>query len=184
MRSYVRPSRIGSVIALFLLCAAPLAGPALAETPAAATPAPAAAAGPTPSHLAVARELLAVNGISSSFAASIPQFFDQVGQTLGQTRPELVKDLNIVFAQLKPEFDKRADDLTDKAAHLYATLINEQDLKTIVAFFKSDAGQKYVKTQPDFMRDVVVIMESWREQIATDMMTRVRVEMQKKGHQL
>jgi hypothetical protein len=54
----------------------------------------------------------------------------------------------------------------------------------IDAFFKSDAGKKYVETQPSFMKDVVVIMEDWRQQISTDMMTRVRVEMAKKGHQL
>jgi hypothetical protein len=86
--------------------------------------------------------------------------------------------------QLKPEFDKKADDLTDRAAHLYATLLSEEDLKAIDAFFKTDAGKRYVQTQPNFMKDVVVIMETWRQQISTDMMTRVRVEMQKKGHQL
>ncbi len=147
-------------------------------------PAPAAPAEPTPSHLAAARELLELNGIARSFTSSIPQFFDQVGSTLTQTRPELASDLSQVFGQLKPEFDKKADDLTDRAAHLYAKLLSEQDLKAIDAFFKSDAGKKYVQTQPDFMKDVVVIMESWREQISTDMMTRVRMEMQKKGHEL
>jgi uncharacterized protein len=194
MRSHVRPVWSGSAIALFLICAAsmgplpaqaqaPSQAPSQAPAQAPATAAPASGE-PSSSHIAVARELLQVNGIAASFSASIPQFFEQVGSTLTQTRPELVKDLNLVFTQLKPEFDKRADDLTDKAAHLYATLISEQDLKAIVAFFKSDAGQKYVHTQPDFMRNVFVVMEEWRQQIGTDLMTRVRVEMQKKGHQL
>jgi len=183
MRSRSGPLRFGSALALFLLCAA-WTGPAglRAETPSAIDKP--ATGTPTPSHLAAARELLKLNGISQSFEASIPQFFDQVGTTLTQTRPELASDLNQVFAQLKPEFDKRADELTDKAALLYTQLISEKDLNTIDAFFKSNAGQKYVQTQPNFMKDIVVSMETWREQISTDMMTRVRVEMQKKGHQL
>jgi len=159
------------------------------QAPAATTPTlPAlpALAGPepTPSHLAAARELLQLNGIARSFSASIPQFFDQVGSTLGQTQPELNADLNQVFIQLRPEFDKKAEELTDKAARLYAGILSEQDLKAIDAFFKTEAGQKYVQTQPDFMRNIVVIMESWREQLSTDLMTRVRVEMKKKGHPL
>jgi hypothetical protein len=180
MHFHVRPFWIGLAIALFALPAA------WAQTPPPAAPgqAVATAGEPTPSHLAAARELLQLNGIASSFTSSIPQFFDQVGSTLTQTRPELASDLSKVFNELKPEFDKKADDLTEKAAHLYATLLSEQDLKAIDAFFKSDAGKKYVQTQPDFMRDIVVIMENWRQQISTDMMTRVRVEMAKKGHQL
>ncbi len=164
-------------------------GDARAQAPAATPPTlptlpPPAAPEPTPSHLAAARELLELNGIARSFSASIPQFFDQAGSTLGQTQPELKTDLNQVFIQLKPEFDKKADELTDKAAHLYASILSEQDLKAIDAFFKTEAGQKYVQTQPDFMRNIVVIMENWREQLSTDLMTRVRVEMKKKGHPL
>ncbi len=164
-------------------------GAAKAQAPAATAPtlptlpAPAGPE-PTASHLAAARELLVLNGIARSFSASIPQFFDQVATTLGQTQPELKPDLNQVFIQLKPEFDKKADELTDRAARLYASILSEQDLKAIDAFFKTEAGQKYVQTQPDFMRNIVVIMESWREQLSTDLMTRVRVEMKKKGHPL
>ncbi len=198
MRSQVRPLWIGAVAAVSGLGMLWIANiHASAETPAKApvaptlttpgpmaTPPAAPPPEPSPSHLAAARELLELNGISRSFAASIPQFFDQVGNTLTQTQPDLHNDLSQVFTQLKPEFDKKADDLTDKAAHLYASILSEDDLKAIDAFFKTDAGKKYVQTQPDFMRNIVVIMENWREQIATDLMTRVRVEMQKKGHQL
>jgi hypothetical protein len=184
MRSCFGPLRLGAVLALALLCVGLTEERDVrAETPAASTAAPATGV-PTPSHLVVARELLKLNGIAQSFSASIPQFFDQIGTTLTQTRPELAKDLSQVFTELKPEFDKRADELTDRAALLYTQLISEPDLKLIVAFFKSDAGQKYVQTQPNFMKDIVVTMETWRQQISTDMMTRVRVEMQKKGHQI
>jgi uncharacterized protein len=183
MRSRFRPFWIGLAVGLLALPVSAQTPPpaAPAKTPPAAAP---SAAEPTPSHLAAARELLELNGIAGSFSSSIPQFFEQVGSSLTQTRPEIAADLGKVFVQLKPEFDKKASDLTDKAAHLYATLLSEQDLRAIDTFFKSDAGKKYVQTQPDFMRDVVVIMESWRQQISTDMMTRVRVEMAKKGHQL
>jgi hypothetical protein len=160
---------------------------ALAQTPPAVSQAPAPTApvaAPTASHLAAARELIEINGIAQSFSMAVPQFFDQIGRTLSEGKPDLEADLSQVFVQLKPEFDKRADDLTDKAALLYTQLLSEEDLKAIVAFFKSEPGKKYIQTQSSFMKDIIVTMEAWREQVATDMMTRVRAEMQKKGHQL
>ena len=51
-------------------------------------------------------------------------------------------------------------------------------------FFESPAGKKYVETQPAFLTEVVTAMQGWQGKISTDMMTRVRAEMKKKGHEL
>lgn len=152
---------------------------ALAETAAQA-----AADAPSASHLAAAHELLDLTGISKSFAGSVPQFYDQIVTTLGAKKPDEQAALSQVFVALKPEFQKRVEDLTDKAAVLYTKLLSEDDLNKINAFLKTDAGQKFLQTQPDFMKDIVVTMEDWREHVSTDMLNRVRAEMQKKGHAL
>src|ERR1700724_1484614 len=68
--------------------------------------APAAA---SPSHLAAARALVIACGMSRSFSIIIPQFMDQIGSSLTQTRPELLHDLNTVLTGLKPKFDRQAD---------------------------------------------------------------------------
>jgi hypothetical protein len=139
---------------------------------------------PSPSHLAAARALVVASGMSRSFSIIIPQFMEQIGSSLLQTRPELNPDLNAVLIQLKPEFDKQADEMVDIAAQIYVKQMSEQDLKTAVAFFDSPAGKKYVETQPAFLTEVVTAMQGWQGKISTDMMTRVRVEMKKKGHEL
>src|SRR3984893_14519863 len=146
-------------------------------------PAPAA---PSPSHLAAARarERLFACGMSRSFSIIIPQFMDQIGSSLTQTRPELIHDLNTVLTGLKPEFDRQADEMVDIAAQIYVRQMSEQDLKAAVAFFESPAGKKYVETQPAFLTEVVTAMQGWQGRISTDMMTRVRAEMKKKGHEI
>jgi hypothetical protein len=141
-------------------------------------------AAPSPSHLAAARALVVACGMSRSFSIIIPQFMDQIGSSLTQTRPELIHDLNAVLTGLKPEFDKQADEMVDIAAQIYVKQISEQDLKAAVAFFESPAGKKYVETQPAFLTEVVTAMQGWQGKISTDMMTRVRAEMKKKGHEL
>jgi hypothetical protein len=137
-----------------------------------------------PSTLAAARALVIACGMSRSFSVIIPQFMDQIGSSLTQTRPELIHDLNAVLTQLKPEFDKQVDEMVDIAAQIYVKQMSEQDLKAAVAFFESPAGRKYVETQPAFLTEVVTAMQGWKGKISTDMMTRVRAEMKKKGHEL
>ena len=114
----------------------------------------------------------------------MPQYLDQIGTSLTQTRPDLIRDLNVVMEQVKPEFDKRVDEIVDNAARLYAARLNEQQLKDTAAFFKSPAGVAYVQAQPALMTDLLPAMQNWSRQVATDMMTRVRAEMKKKGHDL
>jgi hypothetical protein len=139
---------------------------------------------PSASHLAAARALVVACGMSRSFSVIIPQFMDQIAQSLTQTRPEIAKDLNEVLIQLKPEFDHQADEMIDIAAQIYVKQMSEQDLKAAAAFFGSPAGKKYVETQPAFLTEVVTAMQGWQGKISTDMMTRVRTEMKKKGHEI
>ena len=138
----------------------------------------------SPSHLAAARALVVACGMSRSFSIIIPQFVDQIGSSLTQTQPELRHDLNAVLTGLKPEFDKQVDEMVDIAAQIYVKQMSEEDLKTAVAFFESPAGKKYVETQRTFLTEVVTAMQGWQGKISTDMMTRVRAEMKKKGHEL
>ncbi len=139
---------------------------------------------PSPSHLAAARALVAACGMSRSFSIIIPQFMDQIGSSLTQTRPEIRQDLNAVLTGLKPEFDRLADEMIDIAAQIYVKQMSERELKAAVAFFESSAGKKYVETQPAFLTEVVTAMQGWQGKLSTDMMTRVRAEMKKKGHEL
>ncbi|MGA2637850.1 DUF2059 domain-containing protein [Methylocella sp.] len=164
--------------------------PAVAQQQAPAAPPPAAAApaspaGPiTPTQLAAARALVIASGMSRSFTVIIPQFVNQIGSSLTETRPELTEDLKAVFAALAPEFDKQADEMTDIAAQIFAKHMSEADLKAAVAFFNSPSGKQYVAAQPPILTDIVTAMQGWQGKVSTNMMARVREEMKKKGHDI
>ncbi len=177
---------------LMVLIALGFAAPALAQqpattapakptAPATATPAPAA---PTPQQISLGRDVVLYSGIARSFETIVPQYFEQIGSNLTRTRPELIKDLNLVMTQLKPEFDKRVEEMIDNAAKLYATRLTEQQLKDTAAFFKSPSGVAYVQAQPALMGDLFPAMQAWQKQLSEDMVTRIRAEMKKKGHEI
>lgn len=139
---------------------------------------------PTPAHITKARQLILATGISRSFEIIIPEFMDQIGITLTQSRPDLVHDMNAVLADLKPEFDKQSDEMVDQSARIYATLLSEPEIDLVLAFFNSEAGRKYVGAQPLFLNQLVSGMQAWQQKISINMMARVRQEMKKKGHDL
>ncbi len=180
---------LGLLLAAASLLGVLAAGPASAQqkAPAAsqpATPAPPAAAAIKPSHLAAARALVISSGMSRSFSVVIPQFIDQISNSLTQTRPEIAQDLKDVLTNLRPEFDKQADEMTDIAAQVFAKRLNEADLNAAAAFFNSSAGRQYVATQPAVLTDIVTAMQGWQGKVSTNMMERVRQEMKKKGHEI
>ena len=164
-----------------------------AAAPAAAAPAPAAPAGtpipelpapePPASQLAAARNLVISSGMSRSFEPMVPELAQQIAPMLTRTRPDLTADLTEVLKQLQPEFEQKSQEMVDIAAHIYARRMSEDELKQAADFFNSPVGKKYVAVQPGMLDELVVAMQSWTQQLSTFMMTRVRQEMTKKGHQ-
>jgi hypothetical protein len=160
--------------------------PAFAQQPAKpAAPAPAPnIAQLTPQQISLARDVVLYSGIARSFEVVVPQYLDQIGANLTRTRPDLIRDLNVVMEQVKPEFDKRVDEMIDNAARIYAARLTEPQLKDAAAFFKSPSGVAYVQVQPALMGDLFPAMQSWQKKMSEDMVTRIRAEMKKKGHDI
>ena len=141
-------------------------------------------ASPTPEHVAKARRLILATGISRSFQIIVPEFMDQIGNTLTQARPDLVHDMIITLEELRPEFERQSDEMIDLSAKIYATLLSEKDLDAILAFYDSEAGKKYVAAQSLYINQLIPGSQAWQQKIAINMMARVRQEMKKKGHDL
>jgi hypothetical protein len=152
-----------------------VAGPALAQAP---------AASPSPAQVALARDLVLSTGMSRSFNAIIPQYADQINVTITRTRPELTKDLKDVLLALRPEFEAQTNEMVDAAARIYAARMTEPELKDSLNYFHSASGKKYVQMQPFVLDELLVAMQAWSQKVSTNMMQRVREEMKKKGFDL
>ncbi len=153
-------------VALFML-----ASPAFAQTQ------------PSPSHLAVAREVAVTSGMTRSFDAMVEPFLDQL-QQMNVTRPEIKQDLEQVVTQIRPELEQQKQKMIDNAARAFASRLSESELKEIAAFYKSPTGVKYVQIQPGILDDIVRDLAVWTQQTSQFVMNRAREEMGKRGHQL
>lgn len=189
--SFSASKPVASAAALALLFAA--TGVFAQQTPPAASPlspspnlptAPAPPSEPSAASVALAREVIVASGLTRSFEIIVPQFLDQIGTTVTRTRPDLIRDLNTVMEQIKPEFDKQTQDVITNAARSYAQRLNDKQLKDISDFFKSPSGVAYVAAQPQIMGDLFSSLQGFSQRLANDMMTRVREEMKKRGHDI
>ena len=145
-------------------------------------PAPTASAG-SQSNLALARELVNMTGMSNIIDSMLPKFAIHV-RRLTVTRPELSKDLDQVLETLKPEIEAQKEDMVTTMARVYAANFSEAELKDIIAFFKTPSGRKYLASVPKLMDEISGETPAWYRRVSEFVISRVRAEMAKRGHQM
>jgi len=162
--------RTGRAAALALACLA-FAGAANAQQP-------------SPAAIAVAKELLQVKGATTMFDPLVPGIIETVKNNYLQTNTSLVKDLNDVAAQLRTEFAPRRAEIIADVATLYAERFSEQELKDVVAFYKTPVGKKFAAEEPQVIDQSLQRAQAWSQKLSEEVLSRFRAEMKKRGHDL
>lgn len=139
---------------------------------------------PSATAVAAARELVELKGGSAMFDPIVINVIEQTKGSLLQTNPQLAKDLNDVGNQLRNEFGPRRNELLGEAAKLYATRFTEQEIKDMVAFYKSPLGRKMITQEPVVLDETFNYVQQWAPRVGEEVMNRFRAEMKKKGHNL
>jgi uncharacterized protein len=148
---------------------------------AAESAAPAAPPPPSPAAITAADTILGEIGVKESIALIVPGMMTQLERNVTSTRPEIRDSLRQTLHAIQPEFDKGAERMYTEGAELLASLMSEKELQDVAVFFGSPAGKKYLGTEPVFLQKFAALVGPWRDQMSTDMMTRAREEMKKKG---
>src|ERR1043166_3102750 len=139
---------------------------------------------PSPAALASARELMEIKGVRSLVEPVVVGVIQQTTGTILQTNPGLTKDLAEVSTQLRNEYQPRVAEMTNEIVQLYAQRFNEQELKEVIAFYKSAAGRKMLAEEPRILDATYARLQQWAIRFQDEVMTRVRAEMKKRGHNL
>lgn len=163
-------ARYGS--AALLVCA--LAFPAFAQEP----------AKPTPEHIALARAVLDFTGARKSFDNVIPKLLTDARNTILRTRPTLQADLDVAAVEVAKKMAAADEELVNSIAVVYAQKFTEAELKDIAGFYQSPAGKKMVAELPAVLSESYKHMQEWTRKMSVDVMTNLRAEMKKKGHDL
>lgn len=144
--------------------------------------APARAAEPTPAAVATATAILSEVGLKGSIQGVCLQMMGELERNLLQGHPELQAPLHETLVALAPEFLKGGEGVLNDVASVFASRMTEQELKDTKAFFDSPTGKKYLDAQDPIMRQLNASGAAWRAQLSSQMLTRTREELKKKGY--
>jgi hypothetical protein len=139
---------------------------------------------PSAASMLVAKQLIVTTGATAVFNPLIAGVVEQAKLLYLQQNPGLAKDLNEVAAKIRTDLQPRFSEVTDEVAKLYATSFTEQELKDILSFYKSPAGQKLLKMQPRVIDSSMSFAQNWANKLSEEVIRKIRDEMKKRGHAL
>ncbi len=147
-------------------------------------PANAQKANVDPARLAAAKEVLVASGSAQQMDAVMPMMFSQMAMIFGNQKPQHKAEIDKVFQSLAIKFTARKQELIDIVAALYAETFSTDDLKGLLAFFKSPVGAKFVAAQPQLLQQQMLAGQRWGQKIGQEVEAEVRQELKKRGIEL
>ena len=139
---------------------------------------------PSPQAIALAKELIILKGGHQMFDAVVPGVIEQAKDVFLPTNPNLNKELVEVTGKLKLEYANKPDELLNEVAKVYAMHFTEQELKEIVAFYKTPLGKKMLAEDPVAIQEGLTRAKDWANDFSNVVLGKMRAEMKKKGHDL
>jgi uncharacterized protein len=135
----------------------------------------------SPAAIAAAKEILAMKNASAMYANAVPNLVEQTKNVLMQSNLNYQKDLNEVAVIVAKALAGREKEIGEGMAQVYANEFTEQELKDLVAFYKSPLGQKLLSSEPRAIQFSMSYMNQWAQQFAETINGQFRAEMKKRG---
>jgi hypothetical protein len=137
---------------------------------------------PSAAAMSTAKEIIAVTGTSALFNPLINGVIEQARLLYLQQDPGLSKDLNEITAKLRNDLAPRLVEVINEVARNYATRFTEQELKDMLAFYKSPLGTKVLSEQPKVVDVSLKFAQTWANGLSDEAVAKMREELKKKGH--
>ena len=166
--------------ALIALVVTGIAGPAAAQTAAPQPP----AHQPSLAAILLAKQIVDIKGVKNIFQPLVRGVVDKTRNMFMQTNFMWAKDLNEVAAIEQKKFAPRVEELVDATARIYASHFTEQELKDLLAFYKSPLGQKALVEEPKVLEDAMANAGTWGDNLSQEVIAGMREEMKKRGHDM
>jgi hypothetical protein len=144
--------------------------------------APAAPSKPlSPAALAAAREILTMKNASAMYANAVPGLVEQAKNGLIQQNLNYQKDLGEAAVVVAKNLAGREKEIGEGMAQIYASEFTEQELKDLVAFYKTALGQKLLTTEPRAVQLSMTWMQQWAQAFREKIDEEFRGEMKKRN---
>jgi hypothetical protein len=138
----------------------------------------------SPASLLIAKQILQVKNVQQVFDPMIRGIVEKTKEVFLQTNFMWSKDLNEVAFMVEKQMQPRSAELVDATARYYASHFTEQELRDLLTFYQSPLGRKTLAEEPKALDDSMAYAGNWANSLVPEVMTAMRVEMKKRGHDM
>lgn len=156
------------------------AAPAQAQQKAALPPASSA----SPGGIAAAKEILLLKNAAAVYQGAVVATLQNVKNSILQGNINLQKDIEEITLKLARDLAGKESEIGEGMAIIYATNFSEQELKDLLAFYKSPLGRKSLEQEPKSIEASLNYMRNWGDDLAMEINERFRDELKKRGKDL
>ncbi len=129
----------------------------------------------SPQSLALAKQVMELNGSAAAYEnydKNLDRMVEQLKASMPGVDDATIADIKKIAVE---EFTAYRPTLIDGIAHSYAKHFSERDLKALVAFYKSDAGKHFAAETPAVTQEILDLnapftrrfLQRFREYIAS-----------------
>jgi hypothetical protein len=134
-----------------------------------------------PEAIQAARDVLVAMGSEKQFDVVVPMMTQQLSQLLKSQRPGAGREIDEVFGLLAKRFAERKGEMLDLVAPLYAARFSVQELREMLAFFKTPVGAKLAAELPAISQESMRVGMAWGQKIGQEIDQEARRELKKRG---
>ena len=139
---------------------------------------------PSAGALAAAKQLLELKNAYTVYDGAVPGTIDSIKVQLIQANISYQKDLNESAAKLRTDLNGRDAEMGNEMARQYAIAFSEQELKDIIAFYKTPVGKKLLDQEPKTISASLQFMRDWGAKFADEVDGKFHTEMKARGKPL
>ena len=139
----------------------------------------------TPAKSADIKRLMEVTGsvnIAQQFASATSQ---QMFDMLKAARPDIPeRALAVMNDELMALFAERlavSGGLLDQVTPIYGKYLSHQEIKELLAFYRTPLGRKTIQVLPTILRESMVAGERWGQSLAPEIERRVGAALRREG---
>jgi uncharacterized protein len=137
-----------------------------------------------PDSKAAARELIATIKLGDQFKAMLPMIFKAFKPAIVQNRPDVDRDFDALVPVMIDKMTGRISELEDSIVDVYANNFSADELRDLIAFYKSPTGQKFLQKTPLVTQQTMAAGQKFGQSAGAEAQKEMIEQLRNKGHTL
>lgn len=135
-------------------------------------------------QVGLARDMLVAMRAAENFDAVIPSVMTALKPAITAGNPKAAKDWDDLAPMMTQQFSAQKTELLNEIASIYARAFDKPELRQLVAFYHSPAGEKLARLTPTLAQETLGAGQKFGQQVAMSLAEQMKDELRKRGNKI